>query len=381
MVLAFVFIGMGTSSMYFAGVTTSAKNFTGNRGLALSLPIAAFGLSSLWQSQVVSRVFTDKTTGELGISTIFLAYAVFLLVIGILGALGLKVIKSAEEISRTGERESLLEGGQRSVGASYGTTVQEAVDEQVPEKRPLINKATWEFLTDNNMWFFAAGVFLVTGPGEAFINNMGTLITTLYPPPSTASQIRNPIDPATHVSIVAATSTIARVVAGILSDYLAPPVPTSDACPPPPPRKFPRCSRMCLLFLFAFLMLLGNLYVSLGYVQENGENFWIVSSSIGAGYGAVFCLAPTVVSVVWGTENFGTNWGIVTMTPAVGATVFGSIFAWGYDHYADKNGICWGEDCYSASFMVMVVSVACALVGWSIAWKGPSGWSARGITV
>ncbi|PUU76178.1 hypothetical protein B9Z19DRAFT_1130122 [Tuber borchii] len=83
---------------------------------------------------------------------------------------------------------------------------------------------------------------------------------------------------------------------------------------------------MYLLFSFAFLMLLGNLYVSLGYVQEHGENFWIVSSSIGAGYGAVFCLAPTVVSVVWGTQNFGTNWGIVTMTPAAGAMVFGSIF-------------------------------------------------------
>jgi hypothetical protein len=138
---------------------------------------------------------------------------------------------------------------------------------------------------------------------------------------------------------------------------------------------------MYLLFSFAFLMLLGNLYVSLGYVQEHGENFWIVSSSIGAGYGAVFCLAPTVVSVVWGTENFGTNWGIVTMTPAVGATVFGSVFAWGYDHYANNHGICWGKECYSGSFMVMAVSVACALVGWTVAWQAPGGWKARGIVV
>ncbi|PWW71888.1 MFS general substrate transporter [Tuber magnatum] len=172
MVLAFVFVGMGTSSMYFAGVTTSAKNFTGNRGVALSLPIAAFGLSSLWQSQVVSRVFTDKTTGELGIPTIFVSYSAFLLVIGILGALGLRVIKSGEETPRTGERESLLEGGQSSGGQSYGTTGQAAVDDKVPEKRQFINKATWEFLTDNTMWLFAAGVFLVTGPGEAFINNV-----------------------------------------------------------------------------------------------------------------------------------------------------------------------------------------------------------------
>ncbi|CAZ85835.1 unnamed protein product [Tuber melanosporum] len=171
MVLAFVFVGMGTSSMYFAGVTTCAKNFTDNRGLALSLPIAAFGLSSLWQSQVVSRVFTNKTTGELAIPRIFLAYSTFLVVIGILGALGLKVIKSREEISRTGERESLLEGGQSPGSQSYGTTGHEAVDEEVSGEHPFINKATREFFTDSTMWFFAAGVFLVTGPGEAFINN------------------------------------------------------------------------------------------------------------------------------------------------------------------------------------------------------------------
>lgn len=172
MVLAFVFVGMGTSSMYFAGVTTSAKNFTGNRGLALSLPIAAFGLSSLWQSQLVSRVFTDEATGELAIAAIFRAYSVFLVVIGILGALGLKVIKSDEEISRTGERDNLLEGGQSSGSPSYGTISRGVVGEEVTEKRPLINNATREFLGDNTMWFFAAGVFLVTGPGEAFINNV-----------------------------------------------------------------------------------------------------------------------------------------------------------------------------------------------------------------
>ncbi|PUU73464.1 major facilitator superfamily domain-containing protein [Tuber borchii] len=171
MVLAFVFVGMGTSSMYFAGVTTSAKNFTGNRGLALSLPIAAFGLSSLWQSQLVSRVFTNEATGELAIAAIFRAYSVFLVVIGILGALGLKVIKSDGEISRTGERDNLLEGGQSSGSPSYGTIGRGVVGEEVTEKRPLINNATREFLGDNTMWFFAAGVFLVTGPGEAFINN------------------------------------------------------------------------------------------------------------------------------------------------------------------------------------------------------------------
>lgn len=53
MVLAFVIIGLGTVAMYLSAVTTCAKNFGRgkNRGLALASPIAAFGLSGMWQSE------------------------------------------------------------------------------------------------------------------------------------------------------------------------------------------------------------------------------------------------------------------------------------------------------------------------------------------
>jgi hypothetical protein len=170
MVFAFVFVGMGTSSMYFAGVTTSAKNFTGSRGLALSLPIASFGLSSLWQSQLVSRLFTDKQTGELEISKVFLAYSLFLMAVGTVGFLGLRIVQD-DKIEEEGEHERLLEGG-RNIITTYGAGEYSAVDTQELEKKPFLNAATRDFLKDRTMWWFAAGVFLVTGPGEAFINNV-----------------------------------------------------------------------------------------------------------------------------------------------------------------------------------------------------------------
>jgi MFS family permease len=162
MVLAFAFVGAGTSSMYFSGVTTCAKNFTGNRGLALSLPIAGFGLSSLWQSQIVSKLFVTGT-GDLEIARIFVVYSGFLFVIGGLGGLGLRVV----EQPGASERERLLEGG--NAGVAYGAIAQ---DDEEPVKKPLLNAATKEFLRDRTMWWFALGVFLVTGPGEAFINNV-----------------------------------------------------------------------------------------------------------------------------------------------------------------------------------------------------------------
>lgn len=69
------------------------------------------------------------------------------------------------------------------------------------------------------------------------------------------------------------------------------------------------------------------------------------------------------------------------MTPALGATVFGLIFAQGYDSHAGKGGFCWGQECYENSFVVMAGSVLLALVGWAWCWKGVGGWSSRGVVV
>jgi MFS family permease len=148
MVAAFALVGAGTSSMYFAGVTTCAKNFTGRRGMALALPIAAFGLSSLWQAQLVSRVFMSPQGLE--VEKVFLFFAASLVVVGVLGGFGLRV-------ELPGEEEELLL-------------------EEEEEEKGWVNSETRKFLRDRSMWAFAAGVFLVTGPGEAFINNVAPLI-------------------------------------------------------------------------------------------------------------------------------------------------------------------------------------------------------------
>ena len=145
MVAAFGLIGMGTSAMYFAGVTTCAKTATGRRGLALALPIAAFGLSALWQAQLVSRVFAGP--GGLRVTQVFMFFAASLTAVGLLGAAGLRVDKTAEEDEEAAEQDN---------------------------EKHWVNADTRAFLRDRHMWWFAAGVFLVTGPGEAFINNVSS---------------------------------------------------------------------------------------------------------------------------------------------------------------------------------------------------------------
>ena len=98
MVFAFVVIGLGTTAMYISAVTTCAKNFGRGkyRGLALASPIAAFGLSGMWQSQLGARVLYERRPngekGDVDVFLFFLFLALTLLAVGLLGTFLLKIV-------------------------------------------------------------------------------------------------------------------------------------------------------------------------------------------------------------------------------------------------------------------------------------------------
>ncbi|EKG19342.1 Major facilitator superfamily [Macrophomina phaseolina MS6] len=428
MVLAFVPIGLGTSAMYFAALTTCAKNFGRgkNKGLALAVPVAAFGLSGMWQSQVGSRLLyerrPDGSRGDVDVFRFFLFLAIFLFLVGLLGTATLRIVDEEEMIDEAVdelERSGLLNEDEFFNRAAhqhgYGTMApQDLSDSQYDfirseaehlkfkaeqeraKKNWLLNEETRRFLGDATMWWLSAGFFLVTGPGEAFINNMGTIIGTLYEVP-TAAEYRT--SPATHVSIVAITSTAARLLTGTVSDLFAPvsagpahrqgPRSQASSFASLPPRRRFTVSRIVFLVIFSLLLSLGQVILAAGGVQGHGEHFWIVSALVGAGYGAVFSLVPIVIAAVWGVENFGTNWGIVAMMPAAGAAVWGVVYSAVYDWNSsaasdggdDEDVLCYGKACYASTFWAMAVCVWVACGLWIWAWRGPGGWKARGIAV
>ncbi|MCJ1455063.1 putative monocarboxylate transporter mch1 [Mycoblastus sanguinarius] len=418
MVLAFVGVGMGTSGMYLSAVTTCAKNFGRgkHKGLALAMPIAAFGLSGVWESQVGSHQFSprnrDGGRGDMDAFRYFLFLAGLLFAVGLIGAVALRVVNEEELIDEAVdelERSGLLEDSplfQRSVlhdndpphahANNYGTlhssnqpdnnsTTSRTQDPtSALKKTRLLNTETRLFLTDPTMWLLALGFFLTTGPGEAFINNLGTIIHTLYPPSpiSKNSPIPPSNSPATHVSIVASTSTLARLLMGTLSDVLAP-IASTEA-------HFQKLtctiSRMTFLLIFTLLSSLGQLLLATGAIQSSPTLFPLVSALLGLGYGAIFSLCPIIVSVVWGVENFGTNWGIVAVVPAAGAAIWGAIYSAVYQAGVEKSQIfgqeeqqmCYGVLCYQSTFWGMAVASWVAMGLWFWAWRG---WKGRGVAV
>jgi MFS family permease len=231
MVVAFVCVGTATSCMYLAAVTTCAKNFGRgkHKGIMLAIPIAAFGLSGMWQSQVGTHLLfermEDGSRGDVDVFRYFIFLAALLFAIGVVGTFGLRIVEEDEEkyideAVEELERSGLLEESQffrsrSEVRAAYGTFSQsednvddeertlsltqsdeereaarrdkEKEDEERRKKDWLLNWETKVFLKDHTMWWLALGFFLVTGPGEAYINNVwpryrsyfGSLLTFL----------------------------------------------------------------------------------------------------------------------------------------------------------------------------------------------------------
>jgi MFS family permease len=191
MAVAFVIVGCGTTCMYLSAITTCAKNFGKgkNRGLTLALPVAAFGLSGMWVSQVGSMVLYEKTQdgkrGDVNVFRFFLFLAITLFVVGLIGTCLLKVVDEEELIDEAVEeleRSGLLEdsdffqaaNGGRNYGSLGNVLDDEAAEarrlgelkareEEARKKTWLLNEETRRFLKDHTVWYLAAGFFFVSG--------------------------------------------------------------------------------------------------------------------------------------------------------------------------------------------------------------------------
>ena len=419
--LAFVAIGMATCSMYLAAVTACVKNFGRgkHKGLALSLPIASFSLSGMWQSQVAEQFFSERdmdgNKGDVDVFHFFLFLGFTLLAVGLIGAVAQVVVdedslieETYEELERSGllqesdffrgatihDAEATDEGYgtmTASVGSLPSTAPASWVEQEEQRKTWLLNGETRRFLSDHTMWLLALGFFLVSGPVETYINNFSTMVETLFPPPQS---IPPSISPANQISILAILSTIARFLAGFLSDLFAPVPPTTSQyiTPSAAPRGNPfddssltgskrfTISRLTLLLISLPFLALAYILM-LTVAPSNPQIFTAITSLIGFVNGAYFSLVPILISTVWGVTNFGTNWGIVAMMPALGATVWSVLYSVGYQAHSGSQGLCFGADCWSGAVGGMLGACVLAWVSWFYMGWGRGGWWERGIVV
>jgi MFS family permease len=362
---AFVFIGTATSALYFSCVITCARVYSKSPGLSISAPVAFYGLSSLWQSQLLQWLFRDDE-GELILSKSFYFFAILYTLTGLLsfastrvgGVIGSVKTQEAKRKARSGGTDNENDE-EEDVGEEVELgTIAESVGDMIYKRHETVG----QFLCDHTAWMLFMAFVLSSGPLEMFLNNMGIIIDTIPHGPPVS----------THVSFFSAFSTVARLGVGVVSDFVK-----------------EKVSRPMMLSIVLFLTAIIHFILAAGLFTEldNGRYFFIPSSTNGFSYGSVYTLIPTIIACTWGIENLGTHWGLFIIGPAIGTSGFGVLFAKVYDAASKsisglvENGFvsavvartCTGKNCYKLTFLITGISIFVSglLIStvWVFAWK------------
>ncbi|GJJ69748.1 hypothetical protein EMPS_02096 [Entomortierella parvispora] len=373
--LFLILVGMGSQAGYMTSVSTNAHNFQSARGIAMGVPIACFGLSALLFAQINNLFYKEDTQaflllvakaigGTILVSVLFLTVFPTQVVepvvqseaapasIGVGTGIGQVVLvphsavdddstdlsEDAEDRRRrTQERERLLQVDQ--AGHARNPTTTTAIAHQVPSGFQL-------FRTTHVAQMLLLSVLFLSGPSLMYVTNAGNIIRSIYRdhmddpsvPPSDEDLIRLQQLQNFHVSLISLCSCLGRISVGLMSD-----VGRRGGS------KWWGVKRVGFLLYAGLCVWLGQTF---GSRVESIQDLTSVSVLVGLGYGSVFGVAPTIVSEWFGVSNFGTNWGWISIAPAIGGQVFNLVFGSLYDREAQHEHTleCFGVECFHTSF-------------------------------
>jgi OFA family oxalate/formate antiporter-like MFS transporter len=255
-------VGVGCGLTYSSIAPTARKWYPDRPGFAVSTGVMGFGLAA-----VVFSPFQRFLIGILGIEGTFLALAIFVPTVALLGA---RLMKNPPEdydistISTTSKNQAIQ-------------PVKVVVD--IPPSRFI---RTPEFFL---LWFALA---MVIGGGLTAIG--------LIPAYGEIKLELAPTIAATAISAYALTNGLGRPIVGYLSD------------------------RLGTIRIMTFVYILQAIvFLALPWVAVNLFFLIICSLLLGIGYATTFALFPVLVSSSFGTKYLGINYGLVFSAFGIGA--------------------------------------------------------------
>ncbi|KAJ2697595.1 hypothetical protein H4218_003860 [Coemansia sp. IMI 209128] len=384
-----VLVGLASQSANMAAVTTTTKNFKQNRGSAVSLCVAFFGLSPFVLSHVSSLFFAVgdvpdtfgylKFLSYLGLCT-STAAALSLSVVGFGPSRRYRrdipdgfIVDRASDTSsdllgdsnsEIGDEEPLLAEGSGGSPTVYNATPKPTRDTNgvlsgddtpaVLDPRGGADGIDYDtarelggmsYLRDPEAQLLALVLFLCAGIGVFYNNNIGTIVNALYfsstddPDPSAAQRLINH-----HVAVVSLGSFLGRLTIGAITDL---------------GKRFWGLPRSGILVAVVFCMVLSQIIAG---AAETLTTLLLGSALTGLSYGFLFGVMPTLVSVWFGTKHFGSNWGMTTVFIGFSGQALGAFFGYVYDaNMPDQDpSKCARGACYRDAF---VLSMGVALLG------------------
>lgn len=188
-------------------------------------------------------------------------------------------------------------------------------------------------------------VSLCSGMGQMYIYTVGFIVTAQFNYHQGADGSPASLQ-AVQVSTISISQFCARVIAGILSDFL---------------HKKLNAQRQWVIIGTILLMCIGQLLLVL---TNSIHSITIISLFMGCGYGLLNGTYPAIIADKFGVKSFTTAWGLITSGPLVTLFALNKYFGVIYDSQSNDTGQCFnGNDCYKGSFDLGIVLSAITLVG------------------
>lgn len=341
--ISFFFIGLATSSLYFLSLLTCAKIYPEHKGLAISLPVTCYGLSTLLGSQLMKCSYFQQH-GYLNLYKVFNFFGVLYLFIGMLNFVSSSIVSMESEVLFVNEEE-IDEGTEElpliRTRSRHSHHSCEDDDNLIPQRSVIEphkhQERYYKFLTDKSAWILLVSLVLSIGPMESFQNNLGSILINRDANGNLSDQI----------SIMATSSTITRLAMGGLSDYLS-------SCK----RRYPVC-RVYLVIINLVAGIVGQ------FIITKPVSFSTISVLNGSSYGGLFTIYPTIVASIWGIDMMGSTWGSFMVAPAIGSIGY-SLF---YGNEVDLKCGTENSNCLQTYFTSTTISLTISLILVVFVWR------------
>ncbi|KAJ1949326.1 hypothetical protein FBU59_001192 [Linderina macrospora] len=411
-----VLVGLAAQAANMAAVTTTTKNFKQNRGSAVSLCIAFFGLSPFVLSHINSLFFASGDTPNT------FGYLKFLSYLGLtastLGALMLSVVgfgpsryrrdvpdgfvvdvasdfesvasadhpRSSEDSEDRGLLIHARSGIPKPNGADYDAITQSLAS---PQQNPVPSDSEIESaITDTLQPSSAAAAAQTTVAGTtddgvdydtardlgglAYISDPEAQLLALVMFLSAGIGVFYNNNVGTIVNALYYSSTDTpepNVAQRLINNHVATVSLASflgrltigvvvDFC-----KRMWRVPRSGVLVFVVLNTVISQVIVG---SAESLTMLWIGSAWTGLSYGFIFGFVPTLVSVWFGTKYFGSNWGLTSASIGFSGQALGAFFGFIYDsNVPDQDpSKCYKGGCYRDAF---ILSTGVSLFGLLVA--------------
>ena len=294
-------VGMGGSGALLSALNATARSFTDkSRATASGIVLAGFGLSAFFYSFIAHEAFPGSTDAFL------LALAIGTSISILSGAIGIKVIpsKSKKDPENHNEEQDPL------------------VNDQIDSSENIIasNKNPLSIIPTVDFWILFLTMSLLSGTGLMWINNVGNVIQALFAyhhphfDPIEVEQAQTK-----QVSLLSLNNCFGRILIGLTSDVM---------------RRRYNIDRSFWLCVISISFIISQIVAQ---SIENPAHIGWATSLIGLSYGSLFAMGPVITLEIWGLESFSSNWGILSLAPAIAGPILNILFGRVFDSHSATN--------------------------------------------